>query len=91
MLASAPTAIRVLAVLFAVFMLGSSAFLFVQLRRARNPEEDWAVVYTLLGLRAGEGVAALWLGLGAGLVAVSCLGGFLLAHALFSEVIGRRA
>jgi hypothetical protein len=90
MLASAPTYIRVLSLLLAAVMLGSTGFILAVAHRARNPAETWAFLNTHLALRAGAGVAALWIGLGGGLVAGGCLGGLLLADAVLIEVTRRQ-
>jgi hypothetical protein len=87
---SAPTYVRVLSLLLAALLLGSAGFTVVVARWARNPAEDWAFLNTHSGLKAGAGVAALWLGLGGGVAAAGCLGGFLLADDVFIEVTRRR-
>lgn len=70
-------------------MLGFAAHLLIVARRAAHANEDWLVVNGHAGLRAGAGISAVWLGLGGGLAGGICLSGFLLADAVFIEVMRR--
>jgi hypothetical protein len=78
------------AIVFGVTLLGFASHLLIVTRRAAHPNEDWLVVNGHAELRAGAGIAALWLGLGGGQVSGWCLFGFLVADLVFIEVMRRR-
>jgi hypothetical protein len=83
-------AIRAAALTFGLLMLGLAAQVVVLALRTGHDDEDWAVLAGYVVLRAGSGVAAIWLALGGGATAGWCLVAFVVAYPIWQTVMRRR-
>ncbi len=83
-------AVRGLVFAFGVGMLAIAATVLLLALRAEHPGEDssFAVGYSIL--RAGSGLAAIWLALGGGVTAGWTLVAFLVAYQVWVTLIRRR-
>jgi len=75
---------------FGLVMVGVAAWVLSLTIRARNADEDWAIVVGYVFLRAGSGLAAIWLALGGGSTAAWTLVAFVAVYPIWMTVMRRR-
>jgi hypothetical protein len=83
-------AVRGFVVAFGSGMLAIATTMLLLALRAKHPAEDWSFVVGYSVIRAGSGVAAIWLALGGGATAGWILVAFIVAYPVWMNLMRRR-